>query len=78
MPQPGDPYASAFVAEVGHCWRMVRGYKGQAAHCAQQMTYTGRWYSPRDDGTYWRVSACPDRLDGLVAIKERGWRVNPK
>jgi hypothetical protein len=51
-PQPGDPNASAFVAEVGHCWRMVHGHKGQAAHCAQPTTFTGRWYSPRDDGTY--------------------------
>ena len=74
MPQPGDPYASAFVAEVGHCWRMVHGHGGQAAHCAQPTTFTGRWYSPRDDGTYWRVWACPDHLEGLVAIKELGWR----
>jgi hypothetical protein len=32
MPQPGDPYASAFIAEVNKCWRMVHGHGGQAAH----------------------------------------------
>jgi hypothetical protein len=74
MPQPGDPYAQAFVAEVGHCWRVVHGNGGQAAHCAQPTTFTGRWYSPRHDGTYWRVWACPDHLEGLMAVKELGWR----
>jgi hypothetical protein len=43
-------------------------------HCAQPTTFTGRWYSPRDNGTYWRVWACADHLEGLVAIKELGWR----
>jgi integrase len=78
MPQPGDPYASAFVAEVGHCWRVVHGYTGQAAHCAQSTTFTGRWYSPRDDRTYWRVWSCPDHLDGLVAIAELGVPLHPE
>ena len=73
MPQPGDPYANAFVAEVSQCWRMVHGYKGQAAHCAQPTTFTGRWYSPKYDGTYRRVWACADHLEGLVAITELGW-----
>ena len=59
MPQPGDPYASAFVAEVDHCWRMVHDRQGQATHCREATTFTGRWYSPRDDGTYWRVWSCP-------------------
>jgi hypothetical protein len=77
MPRAGDPYASAFVAEVNRCWRVVYGYSGQAAHCLQPTSHTGRWYSPRDDGRYWRVWACPDHLEGLVAITETGWRRQP-
>jgi hypothetical protein len=60
MPQPGDPYADAFVSEAGQCWRMVHDRHGQAAHCLEPTSSTGRWYSPRDDGTYWRVWSCPD------------------
>ena len=74
MPAPGDPYASAFVAEVGQCWRMVHDRQGQATHCLQPTTFTGRWYSPRDDGTYWRVWACAEHLAGLTAVREAGWR----
>lgn len=61
MPQPGDPYASAFIAEVEKCCRVVHDYNGQAAHCAEPTIFTGRWYSPRDDGTYWRVWSCVQR-----------------
>ena len=32
MPAPGDPYAGAFVAEVGQCWRMIHDRQGQATH----------------------------------------------
>jgi len=74
MPQPGDPYADAFVSEVGQCWRMVHDRQGQAAHCLEPTTSTGRWYSSRDDGTYWRVWSCPDHLAGLTAVRETGWR----
>lgn len=72
MPQPGDPYAAAFVAEVDQCWRMVHDTQGQATHCREDPTYTGRWYSPRDDGTYWRVWSCPHHLEGLTGVREFG------
>ena len=35
MPEPGDPYASAFVSEVGQCWRMIHDRQMQAAHCPE-------------------------------------------
>jgi hypothetical protein len=78
IPEPGDPYAGAFVAEVDQCWRMVHDFKGQATHCAEPATFAGRWYSPRDEGTYWHVWSCSDHTPGLVAIKELGWRKSGK
>ena len=35
MPEPGDPYASAFVAQHMKCWRMIHDRQGQAAHCLE-------------------------------------------
>jgi hypothetical protein len=77
MPQPGDPYAQAFIVEPNACWRIVHDRQGQATHCLAEPTYTGRWYSPRNDGTYWRVWSCPAHLDGLTGIREFGRRRAP-
>jgi hypothetical protein len=73
MPQPGDPYAQAFVAEVGQCWRMIHDYKGQATHCLETPTWTGRWFSPSGD-RWWPVWACTDHLEGLTGLREFGPR----
>ena len=54
MPQPGDRHPG-FVVEPGQGWAFVHSKQLQATHCREEPTYTGRWYSPRDDGTYWRV-----------------------
>ena len=79
MPQPGDRYAQVFTVEPGQCWAMVHDRQGQETHCREEPTYAGRWYSPRDDGTWWRVWSCPDHLDGLTAVREFGWRkLSPK
>jgi hypothetical protein len=53
---------------------MVHDPASPATRCAKETTFTERWYPPRDDGTYRRVCACADHLEGLVAIKELGWR----
>jgi hypothetical protein len=42
--------------------------------CPVDNLHTGRRHSPRDDGSSWRVWACPDHLEGLVAIREPGGR----
>lgn len=47
MPEPGDPYASAFVCEVGQCWRMIHDRQGQATHCPEAPSWTGRWHAYR-------------------------------
>ena len=54
-----------FVAEPGECRAFVNSKQPQA-------TYTGRWYSPRDDGKLWRASSCPDHLEGLTGLREFG------
>ena len=54
MPRTGDPYAQAFIAELMQCWRMIHDRQGQAAHCMEAPTWTGRWFSPRGD-RWWRV-----------------------
>jgi hypothetical protein len=71
MPQPGDPYANAFVSEPMQCWRMIHSRQGQATHCVQRASWTGRWFSPSGD-QWWRVWACPDHLDGLTGLREFG------
>jgi hypothetical protein len=71
MPQPGDPYANTFVAEVVRCWRMVHDIRLQAQHCAEPTTWTGRWYVPSGD-RWFRVWSCPDHLEGLTGLCEFG------
>jgi hypothetical protein len=73
MPQPGDPYANAFVAEHMKCWRMIHDRHGQAAHCLETPTWTGRWFAPSGK-RWWRVWACQDHLDGPTGLKEFGRR----
>jgi hypothetical protein len=59
MPQPGERYAQAFTAEPGQCLAMVHDRQGQITHCAETPSWTGRWYSPRHDGTYGESGAVP-------------------
>jgi hypothetical protein len=63
MPEPGDPYANAFVSEPMQCWRMIHDRQGQAAHCHETPSWTERWFSPSGD-RWWIVWACPDHLEG--------------
>jgi hypothetical protein len=74
MPQPGDRYAQAFTVEPGECWAMVHDRQGQATHCSETPTLTGRWLSPRGDGRWWRVWSCGEHLEGLTAVREFGRR----
>ena len=50
MPQPGDRHPG-FITEPGVCWILVHSKlkQLQATHCREEPTFTGRWYSPRDD-----------------------------
>ena len=73
MPEPGDPYANAFVSEPMQCWRMIHDRQGQADHCHETPFWTGRWFSPSGD-RWWRVWACPDHLEGLTGLREFGGR----
>jgi len=73
MPRRGDPYANAFIAEPMMCWRMVHDRQGQATHCMETPSWTGRWFAPSGD-RWWRVWACPDHLDGLTGLREFGAR----
>jgi len=45
----------------------------QADHCAEQPSWTGRWFSPKGD-RWWRVWACRDHLEGLTGLREFGSR----
>ena len=71
MPAPGDPYASAFVAQAGQCWRMIHDRQGQAAHCLETPSWTGRWFAP-SGLRWWRVWACPEHIEGLTGLREFG------
>ena len=71
MPQPGDCHPG-FVAQPGECRAPVNSKQLQATHCREEPTYTGRWYSPRHDGTYWRVWSCPGHLELLTGLREFG------
>ena len=71
MPLPGDP-SPGFLSEAGRCWRMVYSHQLQATHCVGTPTHTGRWFSPKEDGTFWRVWACPAHLNGLTGIRQFG------
>ena len=79
MPQPGDRHPG-FTAQPGECWALVNSQQLQATRCREEPTYTGRWYSPRNDGRWWRVWSCLDHLDhldhldGLTGIREFGRR----
>jgi len=71
MPQPGDPYARAFIAEPMQCWRMIHDRQGQATHCVEPPSWTGRWFKP-----LWRalvacvgVSGPPGRSDGAQGVR---------
>jgi hypothetical protein len=74
MPEPGNPYANAFVVEPMKCWRVVHDDKLQAGHCPQTPSWTGRWFPPSGD-RWWRVWACPDHLDELTGLREFGRRL---
>jgi hypothetical protein len=50
MPRPGDPYANAYIAEHMKCWRMIHDRQGQAAHCLETPTWTGRWFARQGSG----------------------------
>jgi hypothetical protein len=71
MPRPGDPYASAFIAQPMQCWRVVHDRQLQAAHCPETPSWTGRWFSPTGR-RWWRVWSCPDHTDGLTWLREFG------
>lgn len=73
MPAPGDRYAQAFIVEVEQCWAMVHDRQGQATHCLEPPTHTGRWISPAG-GQWWRVWSCDAHLEGLTAVRATGWR----
>ena len=34
--------------------------------------HSGRWYSPREDGTFWRVWSCPHHTEGLTGLGQFG------
>lgn len=74
MPATGDRYAQAFAVEPRQCWAIVHGHGGQATHCREEPTHTGRWYSPRDGGTSWRVWSCGYHVEGLTGLREFGRR----
>ena len=71
LPRPGDRYAQAFTVEPGQCWAMVHDRQGQATHCPETPSWTGRWFSPRGD-RWWRVWSCPGHIEGLKGLKEFG------
>ena len=69
--QPGDPYANAFVSEVGQCWRMIHDRQGQADHCHETPSWTGRWFSPSGDQLVASVglSGPSGGLDGFAGVR---------
>ena len=67
--EEGETYAVAFIVEPERCWRVVHDPRGQAGTCYQATTWTGRWHSPRNDGTWWRVWSCERHRDGLTALR---------
>jgi len=69
LQEPGEPYAQAFIVEPEQCWRVVRDVRSQAAICCQPTSWTSRWFSPRNDGTWWRVWSCEAHIDGLTGLR---------
>jgi hypothetical protein len=51
---------------------MVYDHNFQATHCREEPTWTERWFSPKVDGTWWRVCSCGDHLKGLTGLREFG------
>ena len=71
MPQPGDPSANVFVAEVGQCWRMIHDRQGQATHCREAPTWTGPLVlSERREVVEGVGLRCT--LEGLTGLRESG------
>ncbi len=65
------PSANAFIAEPMQCWRMIHDRQGQATHCYEPPSWTGRWFSPSGD-RWWRVWAYPEHLEGLTGLRQFG------
>ena len=69
---PGDPYANAFVSEVGQCWRMVHDRQGSHALLGDA-DLDGAVV--RSLGERWcPVWACPDHIEGPTGLREFGRR----
>ena len=73
MPQPGDRYAQAFIEQPGQCWAFVHDRQGQATHCSETPSWTGRWFAPSGK-RWWRVWSCEAHLDGLTGLRQFGAR----
>lgn len=73
MDQPRDR-CPGFTAQPNRCWAMVYDHNFQATYCREETTWTGRWFSPKGDGKWWRVWSCPDHLAGLTGLREFGRR----
>jgi hypothetical protein len=71
MPQPGDPYGNAFVCEPMQCCKVIHDRQGQATHCRETPTWTGRWFAPSGK-RWWRVWACERHPEGLTGLKQFG------
>ncbi len=71
MPRPGDRSPGFFI-EPSRCWAFVYDHNLQGTHCREAPAATGRWHSPKGDGTWWRVWTCADHIDGLTAVREFG------
>jgi hypothetical protein len=69
VPQPGDRYAQAFTVGPNQCWALIHDRQGKPAHCAETPSWIGRWFSPRHDGTYWRVWSCEAHTEGLTGLR---------
>lgn len=72
-PRPGDR-SPGFTADAGRCWAMLYDRNLQSTHCRDEPRFTGRWLSPRGDGQWFRVWACPEHLEGLIGLREFGRR----
>jgi hypothetical protein len=49
-PRPGDRSPGFFI-EPTRCWAFVYDHNLQGTHCRETPAFTGRWLSPRGDGT---------------------------
>ena len=72
MPEPGDPYANAFVSDPMQCWRMIHDRQGQADHCGRDAVVDRTLVqSQATAGGAW---SCPDHIEGLTGLREFGRR----